>query len=198
MKFVYHKMNYVSVIRRQPLPGQVENRYLHASHQHDVQHGIVRNENVRRIVLHIPSRPHLSAVDAWEKARCGRSGYLLRFLLHAAKFFAEPPRPCRIPCSRDWRPAGVSAEVKAVAGPTHLEPVTRIGTVERSSHAPKLIFHKGIQRVKNDRAHRRGTCGSVLVDSLRNARQALTGGRTCLMIPPIPLRVEITWMSPRC
>src|SRR5256885_10758142 len=45
-----------------PLSSAVKDVALKAPHQHDVEHAVVRDENVRRSLLHVPSRPHLRAI----------------------------------------------------------------------------------------------------------------------------------------
>src|SRR5438105_2706486 len=61
-------MEYVAAVGRDPRPGGVEYRYFNAAHQHDVEHAVVGNENVRWLVLHVPARPHLCAIQLWEEA----------------------------------------------------------------------------------------------------------------------------------
>ena len=47
---------------REAIARAVEDVGLEASHQHDVEHAVVGDENVRRRLLHVPSRPHLRPI----------------------------------------------------------------------------------------------------------------------------------------
>jgi hypothetical protein len=61
MKFIDNQMKEVPIIRREPASRMVENRSLNISHQHDIEHAVVGDEDIRRMILHIPTRPHLPA-----------------------------------------------------------------------------------------------------------------------------------------
>ena len=39
----------------EPPSGLIENGFLELAHEHDVQHAVVRDEDVRRGVLHVPA-----------------------------------------------------------------------------------------------------------------------------------------------
>src|SRR5208282_4788544 len=70
MKLVHDKMKQPGLVTRQPLPGRIENRCLHAAHEHDVHHRVVCYKDVGRLILHVPARPHLAAVHAWKESGC--------------------------------------------------------------------------------------------------------------------------------
>src|SRR5262245_2435513 len=63
----------------EPLFGRLEHVVLDAAHQHDVQHRVVGDQDIRWGVLHIPARPHLAAIKpremvlyVWIKLRRGQ------------------------------------------------------------------------------------------------------------------------------
>jgi hypothetical protein len=62
-------MEDVRGILLEPLPRLVEDHRLDTAHQHDVQHRVVGDEDVRWVILHVPARPHLAAVHGGEEPR---------------------------------------------------------------------------------------------------------------------------------
>src|SRR5438270_224486 len=48
----------------QPAPRLVEDSLVGFTHQHDAEHTKIRDENVRRHILHVPPRTHLGSVEA--------------------------------------------------------------------------------------------------------------------------------------
>jgi hypothetical protein len=55
----------------QPLTRLVEDPGLNVAHQHNVKHGIVRYEDIGRMILHIPPGPHFTTIHGGEEA-CSR------------------------------------------------------------------------------------------------------------------------------
>ena len=85
---------------------------LQHPHQHDVEHRVVRDQDVRRVILHVPARPHFAAVQA-----AGRSAPQV-FLPQAGRpvglgqLRSKPGRVLADATPGDRRPASVAAEVE--------------------------------------------------------------------------------------
>ena len=115
----------------EPLSGLFEDVPLDFSHQHDVEHRIIGNENVRRRVLDVPTRPHLTAVHAWEKSPNlvgGAASIDVRLDLSCVSVeflqFCLEAVNCCIDCARtgDGRLACISPERDAVACMVAIQP----------------------------------------------------------------------------
>jgi hypothetical protein len=59
MKLIDHEVKEVCRILLKSFPSPIENGLLDSAHEHDVEHAVVRDENIRRVVLHVPAGPHL-------------------------------------------------------------------------------------------------------------------------------------------
>jgi hypothetical protein len=70
-------------IRLQPLPRSIEDGGFHAPHKHYVEHGIVRDENIWRVVLHVPAGPHFTSAETWKEPSCRPAGYKLSITFSA-------------------------------------------------------------------------------------------------------------------
>src|SRR5437016_3867974 len=66
VQFVNNEMEYASFIAK-PLFCLLEDCAVAITHQHDPQHAEVCDQYVRRMILHIPTRPHLGPIEAREK-----------------------------------------------------------------------------------------------------------------------------------
>jgi hypothetical protein len=55
VKLIDYKMEEVAAVARQPSSGCVEDGRLNATHKHNIEHAVVRDEDVGRLVLHVPA-----------------------------------------------------------------------------------------------------------------------------------------------
>jgi hypothetical protein len=67
VEFVDDEREGVGFIGSEPVARLVEDRPLDLPQEHHVQHRVVRDEDVWRVLLHIPSRAHLCAVELCEE-----------------------------------------------------------------------------------------------------------------------------------
>lgn len=103
----------------EPSARLVENARLTRSHQHDVEHAVVRDHDVWRSLDHVPAGAHLRAVEPRdeEPAVSGSLLCLPRALLRRGELLAERLQTgARTEVAGDRRCSGVPAEVEAVAG----------------------------------------------------------------------------------
>ena len=152
VKFIDDKVEKVVFVGRQPSAGGIKDAVLDAPHQHDVQHAVVRDEDVGRRVLHVPAGPHLGAVRILEVvedprigSRRGRESGAVPFQIHVV----EPPSkfvPLRVarPRTGYGGDAGVSAEPEAVAPPVLVEPLPRGLTVAGLSYSAELVLDQRV------------------------------------------------------
>jgi hypothetical protein len=84
VKLVDHEVKHMRGIRCQPLFGLFEDCSLHTSHEHYVEHRVIGDEDVRRMILHVPSGPHLAAIKTLKKpSRLWRASNKLRIAFSA-------------------------------------------------------------------------------------------------------------------
>ncbi|WP_231936962.1 hypothetical protein [Caballeronia udeis] len=62
VQFIDDEMKDVPAVRGEPTSGSIEYRRLDCPHQHDIKHAVVCDEDIGRLVLHVPPRPHFSAI----------------------------------------------------------------------------------------------------------------------------------------
>jgi hypothetical protein len=62
MQFVYDKVKYAAGVASQPQTRLFKDRRLHAAHEHDIEHGIIRDQDIRRLCLHAPTVPTLGCI----------------------------------------------------------------------------------------------------------------------------------------
>jgi len=70
VQLIDDQMEDVPWILSEPLHRSFKDRSLGATHQHDVQHRVVGDEDVRRVILHVPAAPHLPTLHAREEPGC--------------------------------------------------------------------------------------------------------------------------------
>jgi hypothetical protein len=70
VEFVDDEMKDVRIaVLLKPLPSTLENIVLNAPHEHDVQHAVVRDQNVGGFIMHVPPRPHFRALRVLEEIK---------------------------------------------------------------------------------------------------------------------------------
>ena len=55
VKLINDKMEEVAAVARQPSSRYVEDGRLDAAHKHNIEHAVIRDEDVGRLVLHVPA-----------------------------------------------------------------------------------------------------------------------------------------------
>jgi hypothetical protein len=55
VKLIDYKMEEVAAVARQPSSRCIKDRHLDPTHKHNIEHAVVRDENVGRLVLHVPA-----------------------------------------------------------------------------------------------------------------------------------------------
>jgi len=73
----------------EPLARLIENCRFDSTHEHDVEHRVVRDEDVGGGVLHVPPGPHLRTVHALEETLGGASCNRLRVLVNTPEFISK-------------------------------------------------------------------------------------------------------------
>ena len=164
VQFVEHEVKQTSVML-QPLPGRFEDVVVRLPHQHDAQHAVVGDENVRRRILHVPPAPHFGAVQSWKEVpRLVRSCFGVVFLGRSTRSLRELQllnETVDLPLVRfailvvlmSWYGsiAVVAAEVDPVASPTALQPVPCSLAVERPAKPSHLIFNESVHWIQEKR-----------------------------------------------
>ena len=120
VQLVYYEKK--DVIRRlgKPRSRLFEDVRFDATHEHDVQHRVVGDQDVGRRVLHIPPGPHLRSIHLREEAFGVTSGYGLRVLMDTAELIPEPRGVGGVPFPGDRSPPGIATEVDMVSVPVCL------------------------------------------------------------------------------
>ena len=131
----------------------------------DVQHRVVGDEEVRRSLLHVPPRSHLSAIESRQVVGdpCVLRGIFLFHLSRSASAFVD--RADRAPLrsrSRDvslvrdpdMGAAGVPPEVEAMPGSVLGHPFSRHGAVQGFTEADELVLYEGVHGIEDERPHR--------------------------------------------
>jgi len=113
--------------------------------------------------LHVPSRPHFSAIHALEEPFSWAAGYRLRVLVDAPELITKPSRVGRRPVAGDGSPPSVATEIDLIPMPVSLKPSSRAGAIERFSEARKLIFNERVEGVQDECTN---GSGSALVGAL--------------------------------
>ena len=92
MKLIHNEIEQPVLSVGEPLPGLIKDRRLDDPHQHDVEHRVVGDQNIRRRILHVPPGPHVRAIHALEELLGRGTGYELGILVDAPQFITEPSR----------------------------------------------------------------------------------------------------------
>jgi hypothetical protein len=69
VELIYDQMEYVALVGCKPVTGRAEDGRLDASHQHDIQHAVICDEDIRRLILHVPPGPHFRAGEVLKEPR---------------------------------------------------------------------------------------------------------------------------------
>ena len=152
MKLVDDEVKHVGRIFK-PAPRSGEYLVFDIAHQHDVQHAVVRDQDVGRSILHIPPAPHLAAVEAGKEALRVRASdprgqrALSAQLRSQFRFCVVALRT-----SGDRRPAGVSSKPEPVPSAVGAEPRAYPVAVERLAEPRHLIFGQRVQGIEDERA----------------------------------------------
>jgi hypothetical protein len=140
MEFVDYKVKHSRFILTKPVPCLLKDSCFDAAHQHYVEHRVVRYENVGGMVLHVPPRPHLAAVNGREEAGCSRSGNKLCVEGDALEFRAQAAQLAQAPSSRDWRTSSIAPKIDGVSVPVRLQPASDCGGIQAHPHPAELVF----------------------------------------------------------
>ena len=126
---------------------------VRVAHQHDAQHAEVRDEDVRRGVLHVPARAHLGAVEPGEEvADVFLSG--LRRVPSAIRAAWSAPRRAVVSRSILSSP-GCAARLGWVGGTRGREPVSARCTARRRCGCPPRFAASQARACGESRARRR-------------------------------------------
>src|SRR5262249_16880994 len=123
VKFIDHEMKQSGAVSFKPLTCEIKKWNFHAAHQHDVQHRVVRNEDVRRRILHIPARPHFSTIHTGKESRGWRPRDSHSLPFHLAKLL---PQLCFFRCvlsSGNRRFAGIAAKIDLIPSALVMQPI---------------------------------------------------------------------------
>ncbi|MDK2744415.1 MAG: hypothetical protein NDI90_16055 [Nitrospira sp. BO4] len=186
MQLIDDEMEDVRRILLEPLPRLIENLRLDAAHQHDVQHRVVRDHDVRGVVLHIPARPHLTAVHGREepcrRGSCNELGVSMRI----SQLGAQPAGRCRRTAPRHRRSPCVAPKVDPIRCTVRLEPRSGTRAIKGVTQTRELVLDERVERVEDERPDRGRP---VLMRSLRKAGiPAPPASLHGPVIPPVPLR----------
>ena len=176
MELVYDQMETIPcAVARQPVARLVEDRALKAAHQHDIQHAVVRDQDIRRVLVHVPPGPHFGALRVLEVGED----------LVAAR--SSRRKPCPIPLAfhvlhaplqllalgrvgfrtGNRRRASVATKPEAVAVALRRKPRAAIGAVACSADSPELVLDESVERIEKDRTE--CLCPARIVCALRDA-----------------------------
>ncbi len=132
-----------------------KDRSLDVPHEHDVEHAVVRDQNIRGRFLHVPAAPHLAAVETRKETRGGGLANSSRHVGQAIKFLSKIAFcPGSIVTARDRRPAVVAAKPEPISRPVGGKPGAYAIAVERSSQPCDLVFDQRIKRIEDEGADR--------------------------------------------
>ncbi|OJV11726.1 MAG: hypothetical protein BGO12_10780 [Verrucomicrobia bacterium 61-8] len=67
MKFIQDKVKDIVGRLSEPFARIRKYSVVISTHQHDAEHAVVGNENIRRGVLHVPPASHFASVEPWEE-----------------------------------------------------------------------------------------------------------------------------------
>src|SRR5437868_285837 len=99
-------------VRIQPLLRLIENRSLHTPHEHYVKHRIISDEDIRRVVLHVPPRPHLTPIETLKEPRSWPARDKLRITFRACQLRSEPSSRIRRTIAGYWSAAGIAPKIE--------------------------------------------------------------------------------------
>ncbi len=165
----------------QPLPRGAEDVLLLLAEQHDVQHRVVGDHDVRRRCLHVPAGMHLRSAEARDEG----PQLLVELLVGLALPFLNLPQVLPetevgrlgIAAAGDGGGSGVAAEVEAVSVALPVQPPVGLTAVQRLPKPGQLVVGEGVSGVEDQHPHGGGV--PVLAPS--------AGHIVAVSLPPFPL-----------
>ena len=141
MKFVNDQVEDIGAVGVEPRPRRVEDGALDVTHQHDIQHAVVGDQDVGRRLLHIEAAPHLAAVELGKEPLSLGTRHTGGHTAQTGEFvsqigFGALPSGS----ARNRSPSRVLAEPEAVAWAPRAQPGARSRSVQGKAQPRHLIF----------------------------------------------------------
>jgi hypothetical protein len=149
---------------RKPLAGGIKYWIFLRPTQHDIQHGVVRDENVGSMGPHVLSQQHLSAKrtrDIWPIARADSSAAARGDRsIHLCRPSGPKVQFAHHPLWIGFRGlAGVTAKVVPMSVAIVIKPSNLVLGIQHSPQANHLILDQGVHGIKDETPSRCRTPG---------------------------------------
>ena len=131
--------------------GSLNQAKVDSAKQNDIEHRVVRDQDVGRVHLHVPTAPHFSPIKPWDVVATVIVRCSLRTSVGFAQISSEPDlcRPvCRHP--RNRRPARVATEIEAMAVSVLVKPTSCVVAIEGAAEPDELVLHERIHRIEDE------------------------------------------------
>ena len=141
VKLVDDQVEDIGAVGVEPRPRRVEDGALDVTHQHDIQHAVVGDQDVGRRLLHIEAAPHLAAVELGKEPLSLGTRHTGGHTAQTGEFvsqigFGALPSGS----TRNRSPSRVLAEPEAVAWAPRAQPGARSRSVQGKAQPRHLIF----------------------------------------------------------